>query len=254
MPYAMVVPHLNAILIALDDNNNLEELKNELQTHSPEVTILAMANNIVEARKMIDKHQPNTVFVETKLPYCSNHDMLKLLEPINYEIILINSCKECSFHLAHYIPFEHLEYITDSDKLKESVSKAQSNILHKMQMQVPVPVQTNKIKETFLKIKENGVEITLYFDNMLYLMASRSYTRIFMQDGSEHLICKSLKHFENTLPDDIFSRVDKSYIINKNHVAEYINEKNSYVIMKGGKKIPISQRKNIDFGSHYHTD
>ena len=60
----MVVPHLIAVLIAVDTDNKLKTLKKEILKHCPEVTIMATANSIEQGRKMIDIHQPNMVFME----------------------------------------------------------------------------------------------------------------------------------------------------------------------------------------------
>ena len=127
----MAVPHLNAVLIALDAVNNLKILKKEILKHCPEVSILATAFSIEQGRKMIYIHQPDIVFIEINRSFCSQYKKMEEFEPINYEIFYINNCPECPYHLVHHVPGEQLEYLTSPSELKMAVSRTINNMMLK---------------------------------------------------------------------------------------------------------------------------
>jgi DNA-binding LytR/AlgR family response regulator len=86
----------------------------------------------------------------------------------------------------------------------------------------------------------------LNVNDVLYLKADNNTTDFYMIDGSVISAYKTLKVFENSLPDS-FLRVHRSYIINKNCISR-INYSKSICIIKSEHKIPFSKtfQDNID--------
>jgi two-component system LytT family response regulator len=60
-------------------------------------------------------------------------------------------------------------------------------------------------------------------------------------------LCKSLKEFEDILPNSIFCRVHHSHIINIGFVKKYFKGRGGYVEMNDGVNIAISVRKKEYF-------
>ncbi|MGB5171459.1 MAG: LytTR family DNA-binding domain-containing protein [Eudoraea sp.] len=83
--------------------------------------------------------------------------------------------------------------------------------------------------------------------DILYLKADNNATDFIMKDGNCISAFKTLKHFENQLPEN-FIRVHKSYIINTDFVTR-INYGKSICFLKGQKtQLPFSKsyKENID--------
>lgn len=84
-------------------------------------------------------------------------------------------------------------------------------------------------------------------DEILYLKADNNATDFFMKDGTTISAFKTLKSFENKLPEN-FVRVHQSYILNVNYVSR-INYGKSICALKAGKmQLPFSKtyKENID--------
>ncbi len=125
-----------------------------------------------------------------------------------------------------------------------------------------MPYNEFDIRKTMLKLKNHLPEkvatptICLksykdfhYLDtnDILYLKADNNSTDFFMEDGRSISAFKTLKHFENQLPEN-FIRVHKSYIVNTNFVSR-INYGKSYCYLKGkATQLPFSKsyKENID--------
>ena len=83
--------------------------------------------------------------------------------------------------------------------------------------------------------------------DILYLKADNNATDFFMADGTKINAYKSLKKFEQQLPNN-FVRVHQSYILNTKHVAR-INYGKSICSLKGQNlQLPFSKtyKENID--------
>ncbi len=85
----------------------------------------------------------------------------------------------------------------------------------------------------FVKCRDKMIKIML--GDVLYIEADRNYSRIFTPQ-KEFLLSITLKTIEEKLPENIFVRIHRSYIINITQIEEVGD---SYVII-GGKSIPMS--------------
>lgn len=98
----------------------------------------------------------------------------------------------------------------------------------------------NKFRNT-LKIAvhdKDGIRI-IDFDKIIYCKAEGNYTIIYFADRNI-LLTKVLKQVESFLPDNVFLRIHKSYLININAVTEF---KQNTIILGPDIKLPISRRR-----------
>lgn len=88
----------------------------------------------------------------------------------------------------------------------------------------------------------------LNIENILFLKADNNTTDFYISDGSVINAFKTLKVFENNLPDN-FLRIHKSYIINKNFVSRINYGKHKCTIENSSHIIPFTKTyiDNIEF-------
>ena len=85
----------------------------------------------------------------------------------------------------------------------------------------------------FVRHKEKMVKIIIA--DILYIEADRNYSRIFTKN-KEYLLCITLKTIEEKLPERIFLRTHRSFIVNLTQVDEVAD---GYVTI-AQKEIPLS--------------
>jgi len=74
-------------------------------------------------------------------------------------------------------------------------------------------------KRAFLFIKSEYKLIKINLSDVLFLSGLRDYTQIYMKGKASPLTTlQNLKQFESKLPEDIFIRVHRSYIVSLNHI------------------------------------
>ena len=69
------------------------------------------------------------------------------------------------------------------------------------------------------------------------------YTNIFLNDGKQVMVSKTLKEIEESLSANMFIRTHKSHLVNMDYIKTVIRQDGGYIIMKDGSEIPISRRK-----------
>jgi two-component system LytT family response regulator len=87
---------------------------------------------------------------------------------------------------------------------------------------------------------QHGVKLVRPED-ILYLSADGSCSRIHFKDGQDYLDSRTLKTFEERLNPAFFMRVHRSYIINLHELTEFTREDGNQVILTQGVKVPVSR-------------
>ena len=72
-----------------------------------------------------------------------------------------------------------------------------------------------------------------------YCKSDNCYTSVFLHDGEELVMCKSLKKVFDELNPDLFVRVNQSYVVNKNYIR-LVDKRNKLIELVNGKRIPFT--------------
>lgn len=116
------------------------------------------------------------------------------------------------------------------------------------------PLSDLEVRKTILKAKKDNVFKTqntvclksykdyryLNTNEILFLKADNNTTDFYMTDGSTISAFKTLKTYENLLPNS-FLRIHKSYVINSNYVSGINYGKLMCTINKCGLNIPFTK-------------
>jgi|SRR6056297_225989 len=82
---------------------------------------------------------------------------------------------------------------------------------------------------------------------VLYLKAQGNYTILHRENGETLILSVLLKQLEQKLAKKGFYRLNRSYLINLNHVVEYHPWQESRVVMSDGSSLEIPRRRKQAF-------
>jgi two-component system LytT family response regulator len=77
--------------------------------------------------------------------------------------------------------------------------------------------------------------------------AKGNYTVIFLHNGDQVTATRTIKEYEDLLPDSIFCRIHNSHIINLQNIQKYHKGRGGYVIMEDGSSIEVAIRRREEF-------
>ncbi len=81
-------------------------------------------------------------------------------------------------------------------------------------------------------------------DEIIYIRSEGNYSETYFIDGTKMLLSKTLKSMEEYLPERLFFRVHRSFIVNAAHIVSiHLNVDESYIKLFGDISIPISREK-----------
>lgn len=98
----------------------------------------------------------------------------------------------------------------------------------------------------FIRIQNNFRKIL--FNNILYIEASGSYCNFYLQTDPMITVAYTLMETIQHLPDFLFIRIHRSFIINKKHVTGYTGN----VFYIGERMLPIGRQYKREALSHFN--
>ena len=238
-------------IIVDDEQGNIITLTEMLSSYCPDVSLVGTANNITDGERLIYAETPDLVFLDIEMPFGNGFELLNRLMPITFEVVFITAFNNYAIKAFKYSVIDYLLKPVNIDELKSAVLKVRSKMEStNVTLRIDSLLSNLKTEKTGQKkigiTTEDGI-IFEEIDNIMYLEAEGSYTTIFIKGGKIETTSRTLKDFEDMLPENIFFRVHNSSIININYIKKYYKGRGGYVEMDDNKKIEVSQRKKEEF-------
>ena len=238
---------IRAILID-DEPRGLTSLQKLLELNCPEVNVLQCCSGADEAKNAIADLHPDLVFLDIAMPGKNGFELLQELPAIDFEIIFVTAHDNFTSQALHLSAVDYLLKPVDDDLLVEAVKRAARKIEDKSGKQQIDTFLHNMVQSgTAQKMKlcipsMKGFQVVDIRD-IIYCEASSNYTNFYFTNRS--LICasKPIHEYETLLEDAGFVRIHKSYVVNLEHITEYLRGEGGSVLLTGGQEIEVSRRK-----------
>ncbi len=235
---------MRAVLID-DEISNVENLRTLLEKHSPQVTIIATAQNVSDAVDAIEKHLPNLVFLDIQMGDKTGFDVLKLLPSRNFEVIFVTAYDQYGIQAVKFAALDYLLKPIDIEELMHAVNKAEHKLTTQTQTsQLDFLLQQLKKSETNLSkiaLQMQGEIRYVALSEIIRCEADNTYTHFFLSSGEKILVSKSLKEYADLLHPNGFLRTHQSHLVNPKYVKSWLREDGGILLLLSGEKIPISK-------------
>jgi len=232
--------------LVIDNEKNIRTTVVDLITaFCPQITLVAEADGVVSGLKKIHELQPDIVFTDVEIDHGTGMDMLSKLSEIKFQVIIITAHNEYAIDAFRFSAIDFLTKPINPDELAKSVQKAESNIKNKLFLeQVAVMNEKNLAKsEKKIVLKELDAIHIIKVKDLICCEASGIYTTFFIDNNKQIVVSKNLKEYEEILEPYDFLRVHNSFLINANKIEKFEKNDGGFLIMEGGQRVPVSQRK-----------
>ncbi len=226
-----------------DEINALEALEWKLNRYIGDVQIIK-CNSPIEAIDIIQTEKPDIVFLDIDMPEMDGFELLKRLSYTNFELIFTTAHDEFALKAIKVSAIDYLLKPVDKDELITAVDKV---IVSRKGNQLE-----DKLQSLFTNLQEKSDKINIAADGKIYLLersdvimlkSDKSYTTIFLTNDKNIVVSKTLKEVEKKFVYPEFFRVHNSFLVNINHVKEYLKSMGGELIMTNGMSASISRNK-----------
>ncbi|MBI9052181.1 MAG: response regulator transcription factor [Bacteroidales bacterium] len=239
--------------IIIDDEKNAREALSKIieRYFDTKLKILYAADSIKEAVFAINKYNPDIVFLDIEMPEENGFKLFEYFDIYNFEVIFTTAYKQYAIDAIKFAALDYLlkpiNYIDLRDVLTR-LDKKESNSSNAVQIEAflnnlnPDPGNFNKIALPTL----DGFQLEKV-NNIVFCQAEENYCKIFTNRNEVILVARTLKNIEELLPEEIFFRIHKSYLVNMNYIKSYSKSDGYKVILENGTELDVATRRNDDF-------
>ena len=174
--------------------------------------------------------------------------MLKELSGFNFEVILVTAHSQFMIEAFHFSAVDYLLKPVDEELLVDAVKRAKKRIeekagsknieafLHNIQQNQ----STQSMKLCIPSLK--GFQV-VELSQILFAEALGGYTNFHFVDHASICASKPIHEYEELLSNAHFLRVHKSFLVNLEHVTEYIRGEGGSVVLSNNHEVEVSRRK-----------
>lgn len=245
-------------LLVDDEEHNRNVLRMLLEQHCPGLKIVDEAVNVKDAFAKINQYRPALVFLDIKMPGKNGFDLLKMFPRINFEVIFVTAFNRYAVKAFEFNALGYILKPIDRDKLITAVERVSLRINTKVNDNlvlhfVSTLSDTHNIVDKF-SVHHNGNVVLINISDISCVEAEEDNTRITLDNGMRYYSSKRLAQFEAMLGDtDHFIRINKSVIINTNHIKEYTKGELCVINMKNRQSFEVSRRRKADILKRLHV-
>lgn len=213
-------------IIIVDDEPRAHKILENYISRIPGLSLAQAFTNAMDALDFLKSHSIDLIFLDITMPQVNGFEFLKKLErpPL---VIFTTAHSEYALESYEYNAVDYLKKPFSFERFQQSVNKAMARI-HSSRIE-PVP--------SAIELKIAGKLKTIPFDDILFFQSMGNYIKIHTASQSVMLSQITTHDLENGLPDEIFVRIHKSYIINK-FKFQKISEDG---VTMNGKLLPIGK-------------
>jgi two-component system LytT family response regulator len=226
-------------LIVEDSPASAAALSQDIEDYCPEIELIGIAPNVIEAAKMIRSEKPQLLFLDIDLGDGSGFDLLEILGEEKPAVIFTTSSNEHAIRAFEFSAIHYLLKPVDPMLLQEAVKRVESTQEPQIdQLKAHLGGDSGKITLNSQE-KIRVVEI----NSIVRCESTGAYTFFHTNEGEEILVTRTLKEYDRILGEKGFLRVHQSHLVNLSYVKEFVKSDGGYLVLKNGQDIPVSSRK-----------
>lgn len=232
-----------------DESKSVGGLSNLLRLYCPEISVVGTADSVISGRDIIQKFDPDIVFLDIEMRTGTGFDLLKSLKNLDFEVIFTTAYDNYAIKAIRFNAIDYLLKPIDIDELMQAVARAVNKISQ---------TTVNENLKSLLDCVRDGdcprlsistLEGFLFYElqEIVRCEAKGPYTIFFLRDGSSVTSSKNLKEYEMLLSEYHFFRVHHSHLINITDVRKMLKLDGNMIELKNGTHIPIAQNRKEMF-------
>ncbi|MBO7185939.1 MAG: response regulator transcription factor [Alistipes sp.] len=238
--------------IAIDDEPlALRHIKSYIE-RTEQLELVAACRSAIEAQRVLESEHVDLIFVDINMPDMTGLEFVRTLTSTHY-IVFTTAHSEYALegfklNAIDYLlkPFTYDEFMKASQKaislvdLVERCHAAESTIAKN---------EAESTDKEFISVKADYKTQLVKIADIVYLESAGEYVRLHIEGSSTITTLFRLKNMETSLPQDLFLRVHRSYIVNIKRISSYTKGR---IFLDNGEYIPLGENYKERFFEYFN--
>ncbi|MBN1551807.1 response regulator transcription factor [bacterium] len=184
-----------------------------------QIQIMGEAESVPGAIHAIKKLNPDLIFLDIQMPGESGFELLNKIDT-RIKVIFITAFDEYAIRAFEVNALDYLLKPVNPERLAKALERLEEN------NEIPVIMRRRLDYKDRLFLTINNHLKFLKINTILSINAAGDYSEVMTTEGQKGLAQKSLREWENRLPEGYFCRIHRSTIINMeyiDHLEEWFN-------------------------------
>lgn len=234
------------VVIIDDEIDNIETLTWELDQQPFKTEIVETFTSSIKAYEYLSNHSIDAIFLDIQMPKMSGFELLTALDNRDFQVVFITAFDNFAIEAFKHNAIDYLLKPVYNKELTLTLEKVHNAIDSKKffgEKLQNIFANQNIIKKIPIHVK-NSI-ILLELDDLIYFEGNSNYTNIYYkQDGilKRNISSKTMGTFEQSLDPNLFLRIHRSYIVNRNVFKELLYEDGkAFLKINDNVTLPISR-------------
>jgi two-component system LytT family response regulator len=234
-----------------DEADSIRMMQQLLETFCPQVSIVGIATGVESALQIIRETKPDLALLDIEMSHGNAFDLLNQLQPLDFKVIFVTAFDNYAIRAFKYSAVDYLLKPVNIDDLRTAIGRAEQK--------QGVKDLTQQMKTLLdnvgdLQLAQQKMAITtitgLIFvpvQDIVRLEAKGKHTVIHLSNGKHIEAIRTIKDYEEILPETIFFRIHTAHIINFSRIKAYQKGRGGSVIMEDDSIIEVASRRREEF-------
>jgi two-component system LytT family response regulator len=236
--------------VIVDDEELARDRIQTLLELQPDVEVVGVCTDGPSAVEMIDRTQPDLVFLDVQMPGMDGFEVVENLERTKLPAVVFvtahdaHALRAFEIHALDFLlkPFDQTRFEKALERARGHLSQTTGPVLDSRLVTLLEELHEERKYSERLIVKSSGRVFFVRTEEIDWVEASGNYVKIHTKSDA-HLLRESMKNMEAKLDPKTFVRIHRSAIVNIDHIkelepwfhGEYI------VIMRDGTRLTASR-------------
>jgi two-component system response regulator LytT len=233
--------------IIVDDEKPASDELAYLLKEFPEIEVVATGSNGLEAIDLIQKLEPELVFLDVQMPGLDGIGVLRRLRERAVEMPHVVFVTAYDQYAVEAFRLEAMDYVlkpVDRDRLGEAIERARRILQERPKPEPEAPLRTSPQK-TKLLVRSANRNFIVDASDLIYATIGNGLITLVASQVEGQSNYRTLEELQAALDPAMFWRVHRSFLVNVDRIREVVPWfKSSYQLRMDDKKsteIPVSR-------------
>ena len=226
--------------VIVDDEPHAIEVIEKYAAQIPEIEITGTCSNAIQAFQLLQQSKTDLLFLDIKMPGLKGTDLIRNLHHPP-KVIFTTAYQEYALEGFDLNAVDYLLKPIPFDRFLKAVGKVFESYKFSMQQLRLEEQPIDRKSDVYLYLKVDRKMVKVNIADIYWIESLRDYIKVVLKN--KVLLSKQrISLLEKLLPDDMFVRIHRSFIVSIPHVESY----HTYAVELLGKQLPV--------GRHYKAD